>query len=171
MARAISSVCATHGSAIQTMDNKWRKRGRFWAGTLCAALWSWLAFALTNAVTSWLFERYPAGELVFTAFYLLSFPVIFYCAAIIATYFWSTLVNSVVDNKECEAWATGTVMLIFTPLPFVSAAGLLILIFLFPVARWCFLRAVPAGGYLWKRRLWRQFFGFNNEWEREETER
>ena len=146
---------------------KWQRIGRFWAGATCASLWSWLAFALTSAVMSLLYENFSWGQIFGLGFGFVSFIAIFYGAAIIATYFWAKVADNSGNNKKYAAWGTGTVMLILAPMVAVNPIGLLVVIISCPLAFWSFRSGMPSGEYFWKHRRWRHFFGLTNDYERE----
>lgn len=146
---------------------------RFWAGTGCAALWSWLASALiffcSRGLADTQFAQRAAGwfvSLICLAWWLTSvFPVLFMAGAI-ASFFWHPL-ERICDLKIWGAWC---VVIILAPLLLIDWLPFYLLICFAPLAILPFHSGLGRSAEWWRRRRYRHFFGLSNDWERDQNE-
>ena len=140
----------------------WNLYWRCCVGAACAALWSWLAFAV-NVLVATLPLRFQWGLWFSAVYLLLAFLSIFYCAGIVATLFW----HPVADARTCTDWVAWTTLLILAPLLIIDLLSVLLIIFLLPFAIVPFIRGAQWGEECWRRRRWRHLLNLSNDWERD----
>ncbi len=140
---------------------------RFWAGALCAALWSWLALALVQALLLPLHRNFDWGALVAIPLALCALLAILFGAGVFASYFWL----EITDPKRCTRWGEFTVLLILAPSLRWALWSLPVLIFAFLLAILPFDFGRDWGEEIWERRRWRHFLGLSNDWECDENQR
>ena len=144
----------------------WSFLARFWAGALCAALWSWLAIALIWALLMPLHRNFDWGALVAIPLALCSLLAIFFGAGVLCSYFWI----SVTDSVRSTRWGERTIALVLAPLLMLGLWGVPLLVFAFLLAILPFDFGRDWGEEIWERRRWRHLFGVTNDWERDPDE-
>ncbi len=143
------------------------RTARFWAGALCAALWTWLAVALCGFLGLALQRNFDWGILVAAPLGLLSLVAILFGAGVFATYFWV----AIADCNPDERWSEFVVLIILSPLLVLGFWIIPILIPAFLLAILPFDYGRDWGEEIWENRRWRHLFDFANDWEREENQR
>ena len=150
-------------------NGKWTRIGRFWAGALCAALWTWLAFALCYLLLRMLYLSFDWGFLLAVPLAVASLVAILFGAGVFVTYFW-VAIN---DCNPDERWGELAVFIILSPLLLLKLWGIiaLALAFAFLLAILPFDFGRDWGEEVWEKRRWRHLADLANDWEREENQR
>ncbi len=152
--------------------SKWRRWGRFWAGTLSAlAIW-WVSFVLLNLFFTWILN-WPGAAWLTIASVLLQFALVpagGFVAGMICSFLW----HPIADRVTCERWGAIVVLLLFAPFLWLERMQLSYFIVPVIVAFFCalvpFHRGINVGFRYWHEGYWRHFVGLTNEWERDENE-
>ena len=145
----------------------WKRTIRFWAGALCATLWTWLALALCGLLLLSLHRNFDWGVLLALPMGLLSLVAILFGAGVFATCFWI----AIADSDSYAHWSEFTIVIILSPLLLLGAWGICALVFAFLPAILPFDFGRDWGEDVWENRRWRHLFDLANDWEREENER
>ena len=154
------------------MSFKWKRRGRFWAGTLVALASWWLCFAILFLLFDWSLNKSGLG-LFFIASILLPLALIpagGWAAGLICAVLW----HPVADRVTCERWGALVVSLLFAPLlllgwrDFFTVSGFVAIAFVCALVP--FHRGINHGFRLWHEGYWRHFAGLANDYERDDRD-